>query len=271
MKPEAVRARLRGLLETSSEPLDPLEYARTRAEWFNRVPGTLTGWDCPKCLNRGQVMTVRDDGTSIVQECGCMTTRRSIRRLEASGLKNLVSSCRFEAFQTPEPWQAKAKQAAQEYAANPMGRWFLAAGNAGSGKTHLCVAICRELMLRGMDTRYLLWRDDGMQIKAAVREREEYAKLVEPLKTVSVLYIDDFFKCGRNEQPTTADVNLAFEVLNARYIRPDLLTIISTERTFPELLEIDQALGSRIFERSRTSNISMHGVEKNWRLRSDGA
>lgn len=259
-----LRDALTNIPETS---YDPRYHAEKKAEWYNNTPGELTGWRCEKCRNRGSLMVVTPEGRTAVKECDCMTIRKSLKRLQQSGLENLVRSCRFESFQTPEPWQEAAKRAAIDYARSPSGRWFLAAGNAGSGKTHLCVAICRELMLRGLDTRYMLWRDDGTKIKAALKEREAYQSAVAPLKVVPVLYIDDFLKCGKNEQPTTADVNLAFEILNARYINPDLVTIISTERTLPELLEIDQGVGSRIYERCKRSNIAMHGIEKNWRLR----
>lgn len=60
------------------------------------------------------------------------------------------------------------------------------------------------------------------------------------LKMVYVFYIDDFIK----ETVTDADINIAFELLNARYNDHEKLTIISTEKS------IDEALGSRIYERS---------------------
>ena len=252
--------------DLQAKSYDPVEAGKLRAAAYNRTPGELSGKDCPKCRNKGLVMVVHEDGSTAVRECSCMGFRKSLKRLERSGLQKLVGQCTFDGFHTPDPWQVRAKEKAQQYAADPAGRWFLAAGQPGSGKTHLCVAICRELMLRGLETRYMLWRDEIPAIKAAVNDTEEYQRLVEPLKRVPVLYIDDFFKAGRGQQPTVGDVNAAFEILNARYINRELVTVISTERTLPELLEIDEAVGSRIYERSKGSNLQLTGVEKNWRL-----
>lgn len=246
--------------------LSACESAKLRAAAYNRTAGNLTGKECPKCRNKGQIMVPHEDGSVGIVECACMSWRRSLRRLERSGLQELVKRCRFDTYQTQEPWQVRSKQKAEGYAADPAGRWFLASGQPGSGKTHLCVAICRELMLRGMEVRYLLWRDAVTRLKAAVNDSEEYARLMEPLKRVAVLYIDDFFKTGRGQQPTVGDVNAAFELLNARYMSEDKLTVISTERSVEELLDIDEAVGSRIYERSRGCGIALEGEGKNWRL-----
>ena len=86
------------------------------------------------------------------------------------------------------------------------------------------------------------WRDDSTVIKASIKYADAYAGLVEPLKEAPVLYIDDFLKTNSGE-PTVADINLAFEIINARYNRKDLVTIISSEYYIGDLLEIDQAVG----------------------------
>lgn len=246
---------------------DPVGWERRRADIYNRKVGNLPDKDCKICRNKGNIMVVSEDGTSAIRECKCMGFRRSIQRLERSGLKQLIATSTFEAFETPNLWQEKALETAKEYAVNPAGRWFLAAGQPGSGKTHLCVAICREFMLRGLETRYMRWRDDIPGIKAVVNDDGEYQRKIEPLKRVPVLYIDDFFKTGRGQMPTAPDVNVAFEILNARYINKNLITVISTERFIPDLLEIDEAVGSRIYERSKTSNIIIEGFDKNWRMK----
>lgn len=241
--------------------------AELKADSYNRQPGGLTGYNCPECQNRGQAMVVDDEGGIFVRECRCMPIRRSLGRLERSGLKQLVAQCKFGNFQTPEPWQRTALEAAKAFAAQPGGRWFLAAGTPGSGKTHLCTAICRELMLRGMETRYMLWTEESKALKACITDPVEYARRMGPLKRVPVLYIDDFLKCKRGERPTGGDVNLAFELINARYMDRDLVTVISTEWYPNDLIGIDEALGSRIYQRARETTLSIVGEGKNWRLR----
>ena len=107
----------------------------------------------------------------------------------------------------------------------------------------------------------MLWRDEAVKIKSVVTDREAYDALVQPLKAVQTLYIDDFLK-GRVGD---ADKNLAFEIINARYNDASKRTIISSERPMPEILSLDEAIGSRIYERSR--GFMVQPPDENRRLR----
>ena len=248
-----------------------LEYELERAERANRQPGSLTGLDCPICLNRGYIFAVNEDGgypTQVTRECECMVKRRSIKRIERSGLKDLMRRYTFDNWETPEKWQENALRLARRFAEERDG-WFLAAGRSGSGKTHLCTAICGELLNSGMAVQYALWRDMSVRAKAAVNDTEEYERITEPLKTVRVLYIDDLFKTKAGVEVSPADVNLAFEILNFRYNDSSKLTILSTEKTLAELMDIDEATGSRIYERSKGYRLDMAN-KANWRLAQHG-
>jgi DNA replication protein DnaC len=196
-----------------------------------------------------------------VKPCTCRDARRAARRIEQSGLGDLLGRYTFEAFQTIDPWQKSAKELAENYARDKSG-WMVACGSVGAGKTHLCTAVCGKLLADGVAVRYMLWRDDAPRLKAAVTDGEEYERLIKPLKAAPALYIDDLFKGAVSQ----ADVNLAFELLNSRYNDAKKLTIISTEKSLEELLDIDEAIGSRIYERSRNCRIILRG-NKNWRLR----
>ena len=197
-----------------------------------------------------------------------MDIRRNLWRIGVSGLQDLVDRYTFDAWETPEPWQAKLKEKAMRYAEHPEG-WFAVCGQSGTGKTHICTAICSALMRKGMEVRYMLWRDIGTKIKAAVTDTETYERLITPLKDARVLYIDDLFKSGKGTEPTTADVNLAFEILNYRYNSADRYTIISTEMSVDELLETDEAVGGRIYERTKQNGncINLAG-KQNWRRKA---
>jgi len=232
---------------------------------YNATEGTLKGVDCPICKNKGDIMVL--DPLTLerkVRDCQCQAQRRSLRFMAQSGLGNVLDLYTWEKWQCREPWQEKALQVAKDYAAHPEG-WFLAAGRPGTGKTHLCTAICGDLLRNGRMVRYLLWREFTTQAKAVVNDDEAYRELVEPYKRVPVLYLDDLFKTGKGQTPTAGDCNLAFELLNHRYTNPYQLTIISTELTIPQLLDVDEATGSRIYERSKGHYLDMSG-KKNWRL-----
>ena len=230
--------------------------------------------DCPICHNRGTVIRRDEHGYLVGSQCECMAKRRSILRLRRSGLQDMIGRYTFEAFQELEPWQTKAKEIARQYAAERKG-WFLAAGSVGAGKTHLCTAICAELIAAGIDTRYMLWRDEATRAKAVVgKDEEAYTAIVTPLKEVQALYIDDLFKTGREKDrfgnmqsmtPSPGDLNLAFEILNSRYNDSSKLTIISTELGIEDLMEIDTAIGSRIYERSKGHRLLLRD-KPNWRI-----
>lgn len=117
----------------------------------------------------------------------------------------------------------------------------------------------------------MLWRDDIVKIKGAVTDSEEYSRIIDQFKTVDVLYIDDLFKTGKAadnsvQKPTGADINVAFEIINYRYNNPSLLTIISSELTEDELIDIDEAIGGRIYERAKAFTIGK-SRDRNYRIK----
>lgn len=245
---------------------NPEEYEAHRVEMMNQTPGNLTGYDCPRCLNRGGSYKLENGYITFVQ-CSCEAIRRSIRRAKKSGLGDLLERHTFEAFQTPEPWQKEAKKLAQDYASAPSG-WFVASGASGSGKTHLCTAICRQLLSDGRAVRYELWRETARKIKAAALDGDARSKLMDPLRNTEVLYLDDFLKTAKGAAPTQADIELAFDIIGARY-DAKAMTILSTELTVDELLSLDEALGGRIYEMCHNGKqyLGFAGEGKNWRLR----
>ena len=254
-------------------PRTRIEVVRSQAEELNRVPGSLKDCDCPLCLNRGYIWEVRetgpDNGERVCVECSCMAKRRSVRRIRKSGLGNLLKRCTLETWECREPWQRHLRDMARRYAENPEG-WFYLSGRPGTGKTHLCTALCGLLMERGLEVRYMLWRDVSVQAKARVNDDAGYQAIVQPLKRVPVLYIDDLFKTGRGQDISDGDANFAWELINARYVNDNLLTIFSTELSINQVMGIDEALGSRIYERSRDHCTDL-GKYRNHRILTEEA
>lgn len=233
-------------------------------EWANAERGNLVGVDCPRCKNRGYVTEVRNRYLVSVK-CPCMASRKSIRQIELSGMKELLERHTLENFRTHEPWQTEMKRRAVDFLGNATGKWFSVLGSVGAGKTHLCTAICGELLNRGNGVRYMLWRDESVKLKAVVNSADEYDSMIAPFKRAPVLYIDDLFKTKRGEQIRAADVNLAFELLNYRYCNKKMITIISSEKTMDELMDIDEATASRIYEKCGDWCVELSG-NKNQRL-----
>lgn len=190
-----------------------------------------------------------------------MAKRVSIRNLERSGLKDQISRYTMQNYVTDTPEREKVRNAAEDFCRNDKG-WFFISGKSGSGKTHICTAICSRLMDKGKAVRYMRWRDDSIMLKALTTEGEEYQRLIQPFKSVPVLYIDDFLKGGHTE----ADIRLAFEILNSRYNDSALRTVISSELSLFEILGLDEATGGRIYERAK--GYVIESPRENWRLKN---
>ena len=76
---------------------------------------------------------------------------------------------------------------------------------------------------------------------------------------------------GAVKPPTAADIKLAYEIINQRYINR-APTIISAERYLSELEDIDMAVASRIAERSRGYCLSIgRDRSKNYRYGGDAS
>jgi DNA replication protein DnaC len=191
--------------------------------------------------------------------------------LKASGLENVLKDYRFDNYVAKEPWQQGVIDKAKKFVNDEGNHWFFMGGQSGCGKTHLCTAVCREFLLKGKSVQYMLWRDDVTKLKSAVTDSEEYGKLIDRYKNADVLYIDDLFKTGKVDsgfqKPTAADINVAFEILNYRYNNPALITIISSELTEDELLDIDEATGGRIYERAKKAFSIGQDRKKNYRIK----
>lgn len=212
----------------------------------------LDNVDCPICHNTGYIHAKAPDGTLKAAECACMAKRVSIRRLERSGLKDAVNRYTMQNYVADTPERKKVLQAAKDFCKADTG-WFFISGKSGSGKTHICTAICSRMMEQNKNVRYMLWRDETVLLKALTTDGEEYQRQIRPIKSAPVLYIDDFLKAkGKDEKYITpADINLAFEILNSRYNDSSLRTIISSELSLFEILGLDEATGGRIYERAK--------------------
>ena len=243
------------------------DYIKQQLEFARTAKGNGT---CPKCHGSGWVAGTEEDkdGKPVFgfRKCECAIKEANRNRLVKSGLISVIEKYTFEKYTVKEKWQAAVKASAIDYAENPKG-WFFIGGQVGAGKTHLCTAIVAELMEKGMSSKYMVWPNEAIQLKANKMNDEEYQRLIEPFQRVKVLYIDDFLKTERGKAPTASDIMTAFEILNYRY-NNGLITIISSEKNINDILDYDGALGSRIYEMSKEHmNIIREDEGRNYRLR----
>lgn len=231
--------------------------AELRAESYNEESGDLTGYDCPICKNKGMVAVIKD-GEDVYRQCECLKIRHTNKLQSASGIHDLLDKYTFSGYMITEEWQKQALDKTIDFVDRESG-WLYMSGRPGTGKTHLCTAAVGELLKKGIPCKYMLWRDEAVRLKGSVND-DTYSNLIYPLKTLRCLYIDDFLKGGI----TQGDINLAFEILNQRY-NANLMTIISSEKSIREVLELDEAIGSRIYEKSREHIVEIKSG-KNYRI-----
>lgn len=254
-----------------------LDIEQRKADRYNAMRGDLGDYDCKLCLNRGNTMRiVQTPGGGINEvfpECRCMNVRRSIQRMRQSGLENAIRECTFEKFTAAEEWQKRMLDAAKKYLAEGVhqGSWFYIGGAVGCGKTHICTAIARGLLHQGRSVIYMTWPADSAKLKALITDEAEYSRETRKLKTVECLYLDDFLKPVNGGMPREADVRLAYEIINHRY-NARLPTIVSAERFLSELMDIDEATASRIYERAKGYNLSVaRDRKRNHRMEGETA
>ena len=248
---------------------------------YNSTVGDLNerdGVECEKCKNKGYLLVVVDgmrEPTTAMRACSCMQLRTAIMRIKNSGLSTVIKTKTFATFEASEPWQQTIKQTAEAFVNDPEARCLFMGGSSGSGKSHLCTAVTGTFLRRRKAAYYMQWQSEVAELKRNALNDDAYQRAIDRIKTIPVLYIDDFFKPVRNregvlETPSAADVRIAYEIINHRYNDKSLITIISSERFLTEIAsEIDEATGGRIAEMATPRYLVNIGRQsgRNYRLK----
>ena len=219
------------------------------------------GIDCPMCKNKA-VIYFRQDTALVAKPCECHIQRKLMQELTRSGYKRMYDRAFLDTFKTDNEFQVVMLNRALKYLGK-YPKWLYIGGQVGSGKTHIALAILRELIKDGKVTSVQLmnWRQDSTELKQIVfDDAYSYNRRTKRLKESELLLIDDFIK----GEYTQADLKLAFDLINYRYME-NLPTIITSEKLIHEVTEIDEAIGSRIEELATTILIN-RDKERNVRL-----
>ena len=230
---------------------------------------------CPECQDTGWVRCEIADGYMGVRECKCVKARKAERKMRASGLADVLRDQTFDTFVVENDMQKKLKDTAMAYLDQlfsipsdaPRKPWMYLGGNPGCGKTHICTAVCGELLKNNVEVVYMQWLTEARRLKAYANE-PDFDGLMGKFIDCEVLYIDDLFKQTYHGTPilTDADVRMAFTVFNARYLQ-NKPTIISSEWSLESLFDADEGVFSRVYERCRAFTVIVPREAKyNYRL-----
>lgn len=216
------------------------------AEMINRTKVTADeGYNCTKCGNRGWFINVRD-GYEYIRDCECMTIRASLRNMEQSGLVHLEEKYTFDNYVVNTVWRQEFKRRALDFLAvcRVDSPWFFAGGQTGAGKSHICTALAVSLLKSGKRTRYVIWSQVAPRLKGAAYGSDRMT-------------------------PSNTDIRIAFDLLSHRVNLANKITILSSELTITQLLELDEATAGRIVERTNGQRFMYNigkNTSRNWRI-----
>ena len=228
--------------------------------------------ECKLCGDTGWIVHYDEEGRSS-EKCRCKLAKEAERRIINSGLSNVMEAWTLDSFTTEHEHQRRMKETVTGFiSAVKAGEkpWLFIGGAVGSGKSHLCTAACVDLLKYRHSVRYFQWLTDARQMKSLITDHEAYDKQLARYTRADILYIDDLFKSKRGDQdglnPSDADVRLAFELINTRYVENKIVVISSEWLLTQELLAVDEGTFSRVYERSKGYRVEIRREEgRNYR------
>lgn len=211
------------------------------------------------------------EGIQYYEACKCYLDSYSERIFKAS---MITPEFRKKTFQTwDSAWLDDVVRNAHRCALNYMANFerirhersnsIALLGQSGAGKTHLLMAIANSLMDKNVSVLYFPFVEGFNELKSDLDHIEDR---VTKMQKIDVLLIDDLFK-GRTS-PTPFQIEQMFGIVNYRYMN-HLPVLISSERLMEDLLKIDEALGSRMYEMTRDYRVQLQGPKLNYRLKED--
>ncbi|MCA9492039.1 MAG: ATP-binding protein [Myxococcales bacterium] len=181
---------------------------------------------CPLCQGTGLVAS-GESFRAPRRRCACQAVAQRARSFDAVGIPARHSDSTRASFVTSSKHQTAVQGAISrwltEFDPGRENRGFVLYGEVGRGKTHLMVALLRELvLLHGVSARFVEFSHLLADLKAGFDAGRGAAELLDPLVRVEVLAIDELGK-GRN---TEFEATVVDELVSRRYnaMRPLLAT-----------------------------------------------
>jgi len=190
---------------------------------------------CKVCEGTGW-KPVERDGVRAVERCDCRVTERSERLLDQARIPRRYEHCTFENFDirkdkdtgrrnaTLERALFFARRFVEEYPAE-FGLLFY--GTTGVGKTHLAVAVLRELVFeKGVACLFYDFRDLLKEIRDSYNPVSETSELrvLQPVLDAEVLLLDEM---AASDPSNWVKETLA-HIINSRYNQKKTTLITTT-------------------------------------------
>jgi DNA replication protein DnaC len=192
------------------------------------------------------------EGTGSVRRCSCLDSARVQRLLEEARIPKRYEHCDLDSYMPNDPTQKKAKadviRFLEKYPLLDVGLLFL--GACGVGKTHLSVALLKQIILDKRDFGLFYdFRDLLREIQASWNSVSQSSELevLRPVLAADVLVLDEL---GANK-PTEWVRDTIAHIINCRY-NDKKLTIFTSN--YPDVAERpgEETLTDRIGARLRS-------------------
>jgi len=148
--------------------------------------------DCEKCEGVGCVFIQGDDGYERVHDCECSGLRKLVRRYNAARFPPMMHDVRLDNTDWSQlPVSRESVQAlCSGWSHGAAG--VLAYGPTGTGKTHLAVAIAREIMiLHEQPVLFVRWPNFVEEVKRTFSGVGRTEQVVGSLSSVRFLVVDE--------------------------------------------------------------------------------
>lgn len=230
-------------------------------------------WECDKCRDAGMIIERTEDEEGNIydsaRQCSCIRREIQEKRWSRAGLNPNTTNMTLDNFKIVNADSKALKETAIKYInefqdiKNTRANSVSMLGQVGSGKSHITVAIGLELMKKDVEVIYFQYATEIQAIKRNRFDEEYHEKQLSKFKNCELLLIDDLFKKSSSDD----DIRIMFDIINYRYVNM-LPIIVSSELDLGQLNNIDEAVGSRIYEMtSRFSRVIKKDRRKNYRYR----
>lgn len=190
--------------------------------------------DCPQCEGTGW-KPVETDGVRRMVPCDCVEGERTTKLLQRARVPRRYEHCDFESFEIRKDasgapnrnleWaKTVGRRFVEEY---PVEFGLLFAGPTGVGKTHLAVAVLRELMIqKGVECLFYDFRDLLKEIQDSWNSvsKSSELRLLQPVLDTEVLLLDELAAIN----PTDWVKETLAYIINTRYNQKKITLITTT-------------------------------------------
>ncbi len=187
---------------------------------FYQMMKVQTNKDCPICGGTGW-RPLEKDGLRAVEICDCRRQQRDRRLLERARIPRRYRECDFDHFDVLSESKeslffalGKARHFVEDYPSAKKGLLFL--GTPGVGKTHLTVAILKQLMeQKGVECLFYPFQELLKQIRDSYDpvSLSTESQVLQPVLHTDVVAIDDL---GANRISDWVEDTITY-ILNHRY------------------------------------------------------